>query len=160
DQSHDHHLPRKACAGGESSTIRIKAMTTISRGRSAQGAGRQRSGSGPLRSSPDMCLDRGEQLVLGKGLGEVMLRADDATARAMRVLTPAKRGLCASHHTSRVVLRAPPQRGKRNRVLTYRYTPCYAMRVTFFEGRPRFQRLPSPGQTYSRCTEHNRRLKA
>src|SRR5438067_3730567 len=66
---------------GESSTIRIKAMTTISRGMPAQGASRQRSGPGPLRSSPDMRLDRGEQLVLGKGLGEVMLGPYDATAR-------------------------------------------------------------------------------
>lgn len=31
----------------------------------------------------------------------------------------------------------PLQRGKRSAVLTYRYTPCYAMRVTFFEGRPK-----------------------
>src|SRR5436309_5439101 len=46
---------------GESSTIRIRAM----------------------RSSPDMRFDRREQLVLGEGLGEVMLRPDDATARAI-----------------------------------------------------------------------------
>src|ERR1700720_2984603 len=43
-------------------------------------------------------------------------------------------------------LTGPLQRGKRCAVLTYRYTPCYAMRVTFFERRPSFQRLASPGQ--------------
>src|SRR6266480_1094634 len=68
---------------GESSTIRIKGMTTSSRGRPAQGVSRPLSGSGPLRSSPDMRLDRGEQLVLGEGLGEVMLGTYDATAGAI-----------------------------------------------------------------------------
>src|SRR5215831_13972013 len=47
---------------GESSTIRIRAM----------------------RSSPDMRLDRGEQLILGEGLGEIVLGADDAAARAVK----------------------------------------------------------------------------
>ena len=28
----------------------------------------------------------------------------------------------------------PLPTGKRSAVLTYRYTPCYAMHVTFFEG--------------------------
>src|SRR6201998_2090234 len=46
---------------GESSTIRIRGMP----------------------SSPDMSLDRGEQLVLGEGLGEVVLGADDAAARTV-----------------------------------------------------------------------------
>src|SRR6266446_6565907 len=66
---------------GESSTIRIKGMTANSRGRPAQGVNRRRSGSRASPSSPDMRLDRGRQLVLGKGLGEVVLRADDAAAR-------------------------------------------------------------------------------
>src|ERR1700745_216196 len=62
---------RKACLSsafcitctsvGESSTIRINAMT----------------------SSPDMRLDRRQELVLGEGLGEVVLGADDAAAGAV-----------------------------------------------------------------------------
>src|SRR5579859_2436260 len=46
---------------GESSTMRISAMP----------------------SSPDVRLDRRQQLVLGEGLGEIVLRADDAAARAV-----------------------------------------------------------------------------
>src|SRR5258708_37143222 len=46
---------------GESSTIRMRAM----------------------RSSPDVCLDRGQQLVLGEGLGEIVLVAHDAAARTI-----------------------------------------------------------------------------
>src|SRR5579864_9360828 len=46
---------------GESSTIRIRGMP----------------------SSPDMRLDRGQQLVFGERLGEIVLRADDAATRAI-----------------------------------------------------------------------------
>src|SRR5579862_2014914 len=46
---------------GESSTIRISGMP----------------------SSPDMRLDRRQQLVLGEGLGQVVLGADDAAAGAI-----------------------------------------------------------------------------
>src|SRR3954470_22052000 len=42
------------------------------------------------------------------------------------------------------------------RVLTYRYTPCYAMRVTFLARRVRLQHRDPPRRTYSRGREHNR----
>src|SRR5579871_1509392 len=50
---------------GESSTMRISAMRVIS------------------QSSTDMRFDRIEQLVLGEGLGQIVLRAHDASARAI-----------------------------------------------------------------------------
>src|SRR5579863_2154187 len=47
----------------------------------------------------------------------------------------------------------PPSQGpKRSAVLTYRCTPCYAVRVTFFEGRAGH---PPAGKTYPLVTEHN-----
>src|SRR6185312_8460119 len=47
------------------------------------------------------------------------------------------RRCAAAHafHTSRLVSRASQPKGKRAPVLTYRYTPGYAMHVTFFEAR-------------------------
>src|SRR2546429_5272403 len=48
-----------------------------------------------------------------------------------------------------LMIRRPP------RSTLFPYTTLFRSRVTFFEGRPRFQRLPSPGQTYSRCTERS-----
>src|SRR5580693_3398035 len=53
-------------------------------------------------------------------------------------------------HTSRSVSREPGPAGKCSAVLTYRYTPGYATRVTFFEARHSGASAGGRGQTYSR----------
>ena len=51
----------------------------------------------------------------------------------------------------------PLPTGKRSAVLTYRYTPCYAMHVTFFEDRSSPARMAGAAGRHIRAAdEHNR----